>query len=146
MNILPILISFLIGVCTGAAGKYFADKYTDKRRTQESKSRSKKLFRQVSSKMPKLIKEMQEDLLQPEFGIVRELYVIPNRRVAFNSREKYLSYYETEHPNLRHKLKLLENNGFIQDVTRTNTTQYRMSEQFASYVLEAKIKSDRVKI
>ena len=45
------LITFVAGAFTGAAGKYLADKYTDKRRNQEQKVGERKTFSKVAGQM-----------------------------------------------------------------------------------------------
>jgi len=133
-----------LGAFTGAAGKYLADKYTDKRRSKEKETGKRKIFLNLAEKMPELIKEMQEDLSKPEWMVIREFYILPNDRVSFNSGgERCLFYYEDQHENLKHKIKLLVNNGFVGDVTHTNTPKYRMIEEFVECVIKAKIKSNK---
>ena len=141
------LITFVLGAFTGAAGKYLADKYTDKRRSKEKETGKRKIFLNLSEKMPELIKEMQDDLSKPEWMVIREFYILPNDRVSFNSGgERCLFYYEDQYENLKHKIKLLVNNGFVDDVTHTNTPKYRMIEEFVECVIKAKIKSNKVKL
>jgi hypothetical protein len=141
------LITFVLGAFTGAAGKYLADKYTDKRRSKEKETGKRKIFLNLAEKMPELIKEMQEDLSKPEWMVIREFYILPNDRVLFNSGGgRCLFYYEDQHENLKHKIKLLVNNGFVDDVTHTNTPKYRMIEEFVECVIKAKIKSNKVKL
>lgn len=135
------LITFVLGVFTGAAGKYFADKYTDKRRNKEKETRRHKIFLDLAEKMPNLIKEIQEDLSKPECTVIREFFILPHNRIPFNPSEKSLLYYEDQHKNLIHNIKLLENNGFFYDVTYTGTPKYRMTEEFVDFVIKAKIKS-----
>ena len=141
------LIAFILGAFTGAAGKYLADKYTDKRRNKERKTGIRKTFLNVAKKMPNLIKEIQEDLKKPEFTVIREFFVLPNNRVMFNSGvERCLFYFEEQHDNLKHKIKLLENHGFVNDITHTNTPKYQMTEEFVDCVTRAKIKLGKVKL
>ncbi len=141
------LTTYLFGVLTGTAGKYLADKYTDKRRKKESTDESRKQFCQIASKMPELIQEMQKSLRKPAFSIIREFFILPNRRVSFiPGQSNTLLYYEEDHNNLMHKIKLLINNGYLEDVTYTNTPKFSMSEEFVTYVLKSKFKSGLVKI
>ena len=141
------LITFILGAFTGAAGKYLADKYTDKRRGKERDSGLKKTFVNIADKMPELIKEIQEDLAKPECMLIRELFILPNDRVAFNSGgQRCLFYFEEQHENLRHKIKLLENHGFVTDITHTRTPKYRITEEFVNCVTKAKIKSGKIKL
>jgi hypothetical protein len=50
--------------------------------------------------------------------VIREFFILPNDRVIFNSGgERCPFYYEEQHENLMHKIKILENYGFVYDVT-----------------------------
>ena len=142
------LIFFLLGAFTGAAGKYLADRYTDQRRSQELTTQLYKQFVDVSSKMPTLIEEMQDDLNSPDLAVIREFYIIRNKRVSFFGKDKetYFVYYEEKHDNLIHKVNLLENNGFVYDVSSTRTPKYRMTENFVELILMSKIENGVVKI
>jgi hypothetical protein len=57
------LLTYLGGVATGAAGQYFADKYTDLRRKNEEKDVALEGLREAESKMPELFKELRSDLI-----------------------------------------------------------------------------------
>ena len=139
-------IAFLIGAFTGAAGKYLADKYTDRRRQMENRSAVYKSFIKLAEQMPELMKEMQDDLLNPEYNVIREFFVLPNSSTLFNAGgQKYLYYYENQHEDLIHKIKLLENNNFLADVTHTDTPKYRMTEEFVACLVKAKFKSNKVR-
>lgn len=141
------LITFLLGVFTGAAGKYLADKYTDKRRHKEKETKVQKKFINLAQQMPELITEMKDDLSKPEYMVIREFFILPSDKAIFNSGgESCLFYYEEQHENLMHKVKLLENHGFIYDVTHTNAPKYRMVDEFVDYVINAKIKNGKIKL
>ena len=146
-EIVSHLIAFVVGVFTGAGAKYYADKYTDKRRAKESDVHIRKLFEDTASMMPDLIREMQEDLRKPESKVLREFIILSSKRVRFmGGGKKFMSYNEDEHQDLMHKVTLLENRGFIYDVTQSNIPKYRMTEEFVNYVLRAKFKGNKVKI
>ncbi|MBA3017035.1 MAG: hypothetical protein KJ550_08830 [Proteobacteria bacterium] len=141
------LVTFILGAFTGAAGKYLADKYTDKRREIDKDTKTRETFIKIAEQMPAFIKEMQDDFLNSEYKVLREFFILPNNRVMFNSGgERCLFYYEDKHEDLMHKIKLLENNGFVYDVTHTNTPKYRIAEEFRVCVVKAKIKKDKVKL
>ena len=54
-------VTFVVGVATGAAGKYFADKFTDLRRDKAKTRTTKKTFNKIRNQMPELIAEMKDD-------------------------------------------------------------------------------------
>lgn len=131
------LITFLAGALTGASGKYLADKFTDQRRRQEGKSEAQNIFDSVEKQIPELIKEIKEDFKKLDCSLMREFYILPNDRVIFNSDGKMcLFYYEDRHNHLLQKIKILENNGYVYDVTETNTPKYRITEEFATFLLK----------
>jgi len=130
------LLAYLAGILTAAGGAYFGNKYTDQRRTQENKAEADNKFRQIAAMMPKLIKEMQSDLCNPELTMVRTFFVLSNPRVSFCSDGRYLFYYQDKHADLLNSLELLESHGYIIDRTKTNTPKYLMTEEFVEYVLK----------
>lgn len=126
---------FLIGVATGAAGQYFADKYTDRRRESESTSESLKSFRRMKTNMPDLIAAMKKDFSTDGFSLVREFFVLEGGGIL-NTKGKTISYQGNEIPDLTEKIKMLEHEGFIEDVTPGNAPKYRMTEEFHSLLMK----------
>jgi len=124
------VLAFLGGVASGVVGNYLASRLTDRRREGESISRAKREFGKIRATMPELIAEMRQDFAHPEHKSVRELVLLPNRRVIFNTQQKRFAYYEEDHEDLRGKLTVLENHGHVSDVTPGNTPMYRVSEKF----------------
>ncbi len=130
-DLMSTAIAFLVGTATGAAGGYFASKYTDRRREQEAAKKAKKQFLAIKKQMPQLLAEMSTDLAGEGYADVREFFVLPNRKVCLGGSEKdRFIYYEEDHSNLRGKLDILENAGYIFDVTPKNTPIFRMTEEF----------------
>jgi hypothetical protein len=124
------LIAFLGGATAGAAGQYFATKYTEKRQSQEQKKKLRKIFNELNAKMPKLFKEMRNDLLEDKSELVAEFVVLRNRKIPFSSSKKRFYYFEEDHPDLQGKIDLLVDHGFIADVRTGNAPIYRMSHEF----------------
>jgi len=87
-------------------------------------------FLKAAKKMPKLIAEMREDIASDDSGVVREFIVLPGKGVIFNSRKPRFAYYEDEHENLLNKIDILDEYGFLQDVSVSDTPIYRMTEEF----------------
>lgn len=132
------LIGFLVGTATGAAGTYFANKYTDRRREQESATDVRKQFLDIKKQMPDLLAEMKSDLAKDHTtSYVREFFVLQSRGIRLGGSEKpRFIYYESEHDNLRGKLDILGNVGYIKDVTPKSTPIFRMSEGFVELLMK----------
>lgn len=130
------LAAFLIGAMSGAAGQYFATKYTEQRHSKEHTIKSKKQFEHLKDIMPKLFDEMVEDISNDKTRAVREFFVTRSFRSGINSDKHRFLYYEDKHQNLRGKIDLLESNSYVTDVTTGNVPIYRMSEEFVDLLLK----------
>jgi hypothetical protein len=82
--------------------------------------------------MPALLEEMREDLLGNP--VTREFVILKKGWVYNSGDEHYLAYYLDQHEDLPGKLQVLENYGFIRDVTRTNVQRFRFDEKFVDYL------------
>jgi hypothetical protein len=134
-QIVTHLIAFLVGALTGAAGAYLGAKFTDRRREAEAKKKEREQFARVRNQMPKLIAEMKNDLSDPETRYVRE-FLITDGRIIPNPSAPCFHYKENEHEGLRGKAHILENIGFIIDVTHGSLPRYRMTEAFVNLILK----------
>ncbi|HOT72166.1 MAG TPA: hypothetical protein PLX18_00075 [Anaerohalosphaeraceae bacterium] len=128
-------ISFLLGSAIGATGKYFADKYTDKRRYQESHNQAIKQFKIVKESMPKLIEEMKGDLSKEENKFIRNFFILAKRAIP-NTSSKCFFYVFEDHEDLQGKINILENYGYVIDITPSNVKikKYRMTEEFVELI------------
>ncbi len=124
------LVTLLIGIFIGCAGKYLADKYTDKRRSKEEKKAVDSNLEYATDRMPDLISEMRTDLRKQPLS--REVIIL-SKTAIYNPdpNKSLLVYYFEDHDNLTEKLGILENLGFVEDITWNNTQRYSMSEHFA---------------
>ena len=136
------LIAFLVGTGIGAAGEYFAIKFTDQRRRQEAKRESHDRFEQVRAAIPKLLVEMHDDYMKPENAVIRELFLLPNRHVYMGTGgggpRTTLAYYQDDHTNLHDQFRILENNGYVHDVTSGKVPKYQVTEEFVELVRNMK--------
>lgn len=130
-------LTFLLGVAIGAAGNYLAFKYTDRRRDSEESKKEKNTFKKIIGQMPELIAEMKADFSRKENSFVREFFVLPHDKIPCNSQEPRFSYYENEHQDLKGKIAILENRGYIIDVSISDTPIYRLTEEFWDLVLNS---------
>ena len=131
------LVGFLVGTATGAAGKYFADKYTDQRKEKEAAARLRRQFLEMKALMPDLIAELKADLGRADSSLIREFVILSNERAIFNSAMPRFAYYEERIPQLRNKAALLLAADFVADVSATDTPIFRMDDSFVRMVLKS---------
>jgi hypothetical protein len=118
---------------TGAAGSYFADKWTDQRRRQEKMRQSRRRFAEVAKSNPSLIQEMRDDIMNPANSSVRSFILMHSKGNHFvPDGQQYLCYYEEDHWNLRGQVSILESHKWIEDTTTTNAPRFKMSEEFVA--------------
>jgi len=91
-------------------------------------------FCQLAQKMPSLIEEMSHDLHSSEAELILEFVVLPSEGVWYQSRRNRFTYYETIHPFVQNAVQLLEEYGFVRDVTPKSYPVYRMTEEFVDLV------------
>lgn len=128
------LATLLIGIFIGCAGKYFADKYTDKRRGREKKQAVSSDLQYVTERMPELIGKMQADL--KAHPLCREFILLSKRSIyRDNPNKKVLRYYFEDHDDLAATIDILENLGFVDNITFNNTQRYCVREHFADLLL-----------
>jgi hypothetical protein len=129
MDIISITVGFLIGTATGAAGKYFSDKYTDQRREKKAAKEELRLWTEIEHRFPALIAEMRQDFNDPEHVGVRVFFVRPSTSLIGLKQEPSFDYFTDEHQELMAAIKYLEENGFIQEITPGNCPMYRAKER-----------------
>lgn len=135
LDLISTGIGFVVGVATGAVGSYLGNRLTDRRRDREKTAADRKAFAQVQGEMPALIAEMKADLKREDGMMVREFFVVERRSIAMGRSSKpRFSYYVEDHPQLHGQLEVLENCGYIIDVTPGNTPVFRMTEGFVDLV------------
>jgi hypothetical protein len=93
-------------------------------------------FLNVKNQMPALVAEIKKDLEGEDSKCVREFFVMSKQHILGGSEKPRFIYYEEDHANLRGKIDILENHGYVADITPGNTPIYRMTEEFVKLVLE----------
>lgn len=129
MDLLSLAVAFVAGACTGAAGHYFGEKYTDKRRSKELASEHDELWADLSTRFPKVIAEMQEDVQKSNCLTTREFFV-KSSRTQVNYPAPCFEYHTDVHSDLGAAISYLQELGFIKDITPGDCPMYRMREHF----------------
>src|SRR5690554_3159160 len=135
MDIVSLLIGFLVGTATGAAGQYFADKYTDQRREKKLAKEQARLWQDIERRFPAVITEMRSDFSPQENRHVRVFFVKESNTVLGFVSEPCFEYHTDKHPDLRAAVALLEQHGFITDITPGNCLMYRVHEKLVDALL-----------
>lgn len=88
-------------------------------------------FARLERQMPRLLSEMRKDLRDEP--LVRE-FVLIERAWSYWPGGDELTYFFDDHVNLLSKCQILVNYGLIVDVTHTNVSRFRISEELAQYL------------
>ena len=97
-------IAFLVGTATGAAGAYFAEKFTDRRREKEGQRKEEERFLEVAAMMPDLVTEMRQGLSQhPNF---RDFFVIDKGLQLWASKNSFV-YSECDGNDYLSKVRIV---------------------------------------
>lgn len=122
-------LTFLIGTATGAAGTYFAEKYTDARRRKEQFNEDKKTFTALAARMPDLLTEMKIDLADQRHAEWREFYVV-QKGTTINTRRNSFFYEDDGANGYLSKVRTLEEYGLVSDITPGKAPMFRMTDVF----------------
>jgi len=126
---------FVLGVGSGVAASYLSAGLNDARQERKTRREARRTFDAIRDQMVAFIVELRSDLLDNPKQ--REFLIAPNRNVMINTGgRKVLVFYRSEHPDLLENVRILENHGYVRDLTSGNLPRYRMSEEFVARVLE----------
>ncbi len=81
--------------------------------------------------MPALLAEMRQDV--SAHPLAREFVVI-KRNWVYLAKGNELVYYYDDHPDLDDKLRILENERLVQDITYNKAKRYVLTERLAEYL------------
>ncbi|SRR6056297_498381 len=136
MDLLSLTIGFVVGTATGAAGRYFGEKYTDKRRGLEAREATDMAWQDLETRFPSIIGEMRDDVLDPEMSSVRHFFVKTSRSLI-NASGPSFEYHTDVHDDLQAAVAHFERLGYIEDVTRGSCPKFRMTEEFVDRLRES---------
>ena len=89
--------------------------------------------------MPDLFKEMKADLENEKMELVREFFVLSAPGVAVGAPDKHFRYDLSRFEGLAEKIKVLEHEGFILDVSQSrNVPKYWLQENFVTLLRQWK--------
>lgn len=101
---------------------------TDLELTKVRRSKIPTGFDKVFKLMPALINEFKEDI--EKNPLLRE-FILQGRGWVYNSGgRKLLAYFFEDHEDLEAKIRLLENNNLVNDITFNNVKRFVFTEEF----------------
>ena len=92
---------------------------------------SAELMERMERLMPALLAEMRQDLTA---HTLRREFVVLKRSWSYWAKGNELVYYYNDHADLDDKLRILENERLVHDITYNNAKRYVLSEQLAEYL------------
>jgi len=110
--------------------------FIDQNSVNSALRQARESFRNVENQMPTLIAEMRQDLRAEGGESIREFFVMSKHQTHGGSAKRRFTYYDEDHDNLRGKIDVLENSGYIVDVTPKTVPIYRMMEEFVKLILD----------
>jgi hypothetical protein len=136
MDIVSTLVGFLIGTATGAAGTYFADNYTDKRREQELSRVTSRIQRDTEQRFPNVATARRSDFSQSENRHIRAFFIKRSSASMGKASEPCFECHPDKHPGSRAAVLHLEQHGFVSDISSGNTPMYRVHEKLVDALLK----------
>ena len=124
----PIL-THLITFIGGGTITYFVSRLLVKAKNRDVKKQKNKKYQKVKSKMPKLIKDMKDDLKIPSLTSCREFFISTGGGTINRTRETFI-YDEADYDNLRSKIHILEQEDLVRDITPGKTPKFIFNEEF----------------
>jgi len=121
------LLVFLIGAGVGA---FLTANGRRRAGSGQGRRASDKVLLRLYKECPEFFDDIRGELDKAEYRDVREFAIIESSQVTFVSEDVKLVYYEDEMPRLKDIAATLEEEGFIDEVTRGKTPLYRMREVF----------------
>jgi len=119
------LLAFLVGA--GIGGFLMATRGRGPVRDKPNKA-----LRRLYKECPEFFDTLREELSTVGFMDVREFAIVQSAQITFVSEHMKFVYYEEEMPKLKEIAAELEEQGFIDDVTRGKTPVYRLRETFVT--------------
>jgi len=87
-------------------------------------------FQKLEALMPELLAEMREDL--SKFPVRREFVLLKKKWTYFGNE---LHYFYEDHPDLRNKIRILENYDLVKDITSTGVDRFVLTEELAQHLM-----------
>jgi len=88
-------------------------------------------YQKIEKLMPDLIAEMKKDL--SEQPLKREFVLLGKKWMYWASGNELIYFFE-DHPDLKSKIRILENLGLVYDISFNRVDRYNITEEFADYL------------
>jgi hypothetical protein len=130
------VLSLAAGFLAGAAITYLVSYFMKPSGSEVVSTNIASLSNQLWQAHEKLLKEIKQDLENPEFKFHREFYVMKKgwdwSRWGFHRKGPRLAYFLEDHDNLLQQLDTLASQGLISNEgeAEKGTIKYRLNEKF----------------
>jgi hypothetical protein len=88
-------------------------------------------YQKIEKLLPDLIAEMKKDM--SEQPLKREFVLLGKKWMYWASGNELLYFFE-DHPDLRSKIRILENLGLVYDISFNDVDRFNITEDFADYL------------
>lgn len=122
------LLTIFLKIPIGVVQKYFADKYTDKRRAKESAEEQKKLWKEIENRFPDPISEMRLAFSDSKNKNIRLVSLIESGNILTGKPETSIGFYTDKIPEFRPAFLFLEKHGFLSKINDTNIPMFKVDE------------------
>jgi hypothetical protein len=90
-------------------------------------------WEKIETLMPYLVAEMRDDLAN--YPLRRE-FVLLKKCWSYWANVNELMYYFDDHPDLKSKIRVLQNLDLVYDITFNEVDRYTINEEFADYLTQ----------
>jgi hypothetical protein len=94
-------------------------------------------YSKIFNLMPELILEMKKDI--HENPLAREFVLFKKNWTYNNPHGTILFYFYDDHTELDNKIRLLERNGLVEEITYNNTDRFLFNEEFVEILIHLNV-------
>ncbi|MDT8363528.1 MAG: hypothetical protein RQ714_02610 [Nitrosomonas sp.] len=137
MDLLSVIAGFLAGIAATYLLSFFLSSDTKTQAPTPPIINNNILSEQLWQAHEKLLKEMKQDLSNPDFQFHREFFVTKKgwdwNRFGFHRQGPRLVYFIEDHIDLPRQLETLTSNGLIKKIDEKNG-KFQLVEKFAEWL------------
>jgi hypothetical protein len=133
-RILTFLGGIAVGIVITALGRFLGGLLTHYWHNWKATKADQRTFERVEAEVPEVIASIREFLKTPKTRRHRE-FLVAEAKATLGMRRPSIVLVYRDFPDLKGALQILENHGYIADVTTGNVLKYRLKEHFVAMIL-----------